>query len=251
MSLFNNYTKEGKGISKDPDNRLRIVVFFDIYFRKFWNLILINLLYLVACIPIITIGPATAGVTKILRNYAREEHAFILADFFETFKRNFWKALLVSIIDAVAAVLIYFDIVMYSSLEMGGAVTRTISLAVLMLSGTILLFMNYYIFTMMITFDLNFKQLMKNAFIFAWIGFWRNLLITLILAIITFFVLAYFSFIGTFLVIFLYFSTCGLIINFITYPLIKKHMIDGRDPKTGEKLEDNNIDKYEESENDD
>ena len=84
MGLFNSYTKEGKGIDKKPDNRLRIVVFFDIYIRKFWNLILLNILYLLFCIPIVTIGPATAAMTKILRNYAREEHAFIWSDSYRT-----------------------------------------------------------------------------------------------------------------------------------------------------------------------
>ena len=244
MSLFNDYTREGNGIDKGPDNRLRIIVFFDIFFRKFWNLIIINLLYIVSCIPIVTIGPATAGITKLLRNYSREEHAFIWADFIDTFKKNFLKAFLVSIIDLVFGALIIFDLFMYSSLTVGGTsispIFRTISLAVLMLSGTILLFMNYYIFTLMITFKLNFKQLLKNSFIFAWIGFWRNLLITIILAGLTLLILLYIDLIGPIILCLLYFSTAGLVINFITYPLIKKHMIDGRDAKTGEKLEDIN-----------
>ena len=88
MGLFNNYLKEGKGVSKEQ-NTPRLILFFQIYFRKFWNLISLNLLYIAFCIPIITIGPATAAMTKILRNYAREEHAFLWGDFLETFKKNF------------------------------------------------------------------------------------------------------------------------------------------------------------------
>ena len=81
MGLFNDYMREGKGVDKGPDFRPRFIIFFDIYLRKFWNLILLNLLYVVCCIPIVTIGPATAAMTKILRNYAREEHAFLWSDF--------------------------------------------------------------------------------------------------------------------------------------------------------------------------
>ena len=238
MSFFNNYEKEGKGISKDADSRLRIIVFFDILFRKFWNLILINLIYILFCLPIVTIGPATAGVTKLLRNYAREEHAFLWSDFIETFKQNFKKSVAVFFIDLVACILLLFDLYMYTALN-APSILRITALAALMLTGTILLFMNYYIFTMMVTFDLNFKQLIKNAFLFAWIGFWRNILITILIAAIVYFiVIAYFPTIGIFFVVFLLFSLCGLIINFITYPLIKKYMIDGYDPKTGEKLTD-------------
>ena len=144
MSFFNDYTKEGKGVSKAPDNRLRIIVFFDIFFRKFWNLILINLLYLVFCVPVVTIGPATAGITKLLRNYAREEHAFIWQDFIETFKSNFWKSLAVFAIDCVVAALLFFDFYMYTALEASSAMI-VIALAVLMLTTTIVIFMNYYI----------------------------------------------------------------------------------------------------------
>lgn len=237
MGLFSGNKSKEKDISKDFDKRLPVVIFFDIYFRKFWNLILINLLYIVFCIPIITIGPATAGVTKLLRNYAREEHAFIWSDFIETFKKNFWKALLIFLLDIIAIAIILFDLYMYIALN-ASPIIRTISLAVVMLSGTILLFMNYYIYTMLITFDLSFGQMLKNAFLFAWIGFWRNLLTTVFLALITTIVVLYFDTLGPIIVLFVYFSTCGLIINFITYPLIKKHMIDGRDPKTGEKLTD-------------
>ena len=103
MGLFNDYMREGKGVQKDQYTP-RFILFFQIYFRKFWNLILINLLFVVSCIPIVTIGPATAGVTKLLRNYAREEHAFIWGDFIETAKKNFKQAFLYATLDFVVTV---------------------------------------------------------------------------------------------------------------------------------------------------
>ena len=100
--------------------------------------------------------------------------------------------------------------------------------------------MNYYIFPMLITFRLTFKQLIKNAFIFAWIGFWRNILVTILIAGLTAIAVLYIYTLGIFYIALIYFSLCGLIINFATYPLIKKYMIDGYDPQTGEKLDDQN-----------
>jgi len=237
MSFFNDYMREGRGVSKGIDTRPRIIVFFDIFFRKFWKLVVINLMYIIFCIPLITIGPATAGITKILRNYAREEHAFVWADFWETFKQNFGQALAVFVLDIIAFILIFFDGYIYMMIA-GNPWLRIISLAVIMITATIILFMNYYIFPMMVTFKLTFKQLIKNAFIFAWVGFWRNLLITLILASYTIFAVIYFMSFGPIFVLLLYFSLSSLIINFGVYPLIKRHMIDGYDPNTGEKIED-------------
>lgn len=67
MGIFNDYMREGRGVDKGPDERPRFIVFFDILFRKFWSLIKVNLLFVLACIPVVTIGPAIAGMTKILR----------------------------------------------------------------------------------------------------------------------------------------------------------------------------------------
>lgn len=241
MGLFNDYMREGRGVEKDADKRPGIVRFFDIFFRKFWSLIKVNLLFIVACIPVVTIGPAIAGMTKILRNYAREEHAFIWADFWDTFKKNFLKSFLIGLLDLIVGALIFFDLYMYISLD-ASPMIRIAALALMFITATIFIFMNYYIYSMLITFKLNFRQLIKNSFIFAWIGFWRNLLITVIIAALTALALLYFATFGIFYVALLYFSLCGLIINFATYPLIKKHMIDGYDPETGERLEDENTD---------
>lgn len=236
MGIFNSYQKEGKGVDK-VDRRPRIIIFFDIYFRKFWNLILANLLYILFCLPIVTIGPATAGLTKILRNYAREEHAFLWGDFWETFKKNFWRALLVGVLDLLVGLIIYYDAWYFSNFTAPGIPT-IIALAVVMLSATIYIFMRYYIYVLLITFRLTLKQLFKNSFKFAWIGLFRNILTTIIVGVITFFVLSYItSPIVLIFVFLLYFTTCGLIINFIVYPLIKKYMIDNVDPLTGQRLE--------------
>lgn len=243
MSLLNNYTKEGKGIDKKPDNRPRFIVFFDIYLRKFWSLAILNFLYILFCIPIVTIGPATAAMTKILRNYAREEHAFILSDFWDTFKQNFKQGLAMGLIDIFAVVLIVFDFIMYMNMSGSSKMFTSVALAVLLLSVTVLLFMNYYVFLMMVTFKLTFKQLLKNAFIFAWAGFFRNILITILnFAIISLCLIMIIgssptAFLFILFILFSLFSTCGLITNFIVYPLVKKYMIDGFDPETGERLQ--------------
>lgn len=145
--------------------------------------------------------------------------------------------MLIGIIDIVAAAIIAFDLYMYTSLT-GSAMVRTVALALMFITATIFIFMNYYIFPMLITFRLTFKQLIKNAFIFAWVGFFRNLFVTVLIAALTLIAVLYFPTFGYVYVLLIYFSLCGFIINFATYPLIKKYMIDGYDSDTGERLEE-------------
>ena len=239
MGLFNDYMREGKGVQKDQYTP-RFILFFQIYFRKFWNLILINFLFILSCIPIVTIGPATAGVTKLLRNYAREEHAFIWGDFIETAKKNFKQAFIYATLDLVVTVFLVFDFLAVGNIK--SRVMSIMCMAAIFLALTVWTFMRYYVYNMMITFRLTFKQLIKNAFIFCWVGFFRNLFTTIVLAAlfigisllnIPYQLLVY----GT-----VFFSFCGFLVNFMIQPLIKKHMIDGFDPETGERLEE---EKYE------
>ncbi len=56
MGLFNSYTKPGKGVSKEDVQKSGISLYFDIFLRRFWKFISINLLYIIASIPAIIIS---------------------------------------------------------------------------------------------------------------------------------------------------------------------------------------------------
>lgn len=53
---FFDYTKPGKGISKDEPPKMGVALYFDILLRRFWKLISLNLLYLIASVPAIVIA---------------------------------------------------------------------------------------------------------------------------------------------------------------------------------------------------
>lgn len=56
MGVFNSYTKPGKGVSKEDVQKSGISLYFDIFLRRFWKFISINLLYVIASIPAIIIS---------------------------------------------------------------------------------------------------------------------------------------------------------------------------------------------------
>jgi len=84
---------------------------------------------------------------------------------------------------------------------------------------------------MIVTFELNLKQVYKNAFIFSIVGLWRNLLLTVIFAVIILglYVLMLLMpltlFLSIIFAILILFSFCMFLINFTVYPLIDKMMI--------------------------
>lgn len=233
MGMFSQYTKEGRGISKEQANAPAFIQFFRTYGTRFWSLICLNLLYLLFCLPIVTIGPATAGMTKVLRNWSRRDHAFVWGDFWETFKNNFKQAFIVGLINIFVWALLIYDLWFFWA---NGA--HVVYICLIALTAIIWLFMNYYIYTMLVTFRLTIRQLFKNAFIFAWVGVIRNIGITLILAAIVYLFTIFLQNPLVWIIYFCcFFATCGYVSTFITYPLIKRFMIDNVDPKTGERIE--------------
>ena len=108
-----NYAKPGKGVRKDEPKKKRFFLFFELYFRKFVKLVELNLLYLLFCIPVITIGPATAAMTKITRCYTLEKPVFLFSDFWDAFKENFKQGLAVGLIQLFFLVCIAVAFVFY------------------------------------------------------------------------------------------------------------------------------------------
>ena len=175
------------------------------------------------------LSPFVAGLTIVTRNYAREEHAFIFSDFKDCVKEN-WKAFLINGFVYYAVMFIIGFAVRYYSSMLGKSQVNFILMVVCISILVIFISAQYYVPVMIVTFDLNLKQIYTNSLMFAIIGLWRNLLLTAVFALIAYgFYLMQSTLltiiIGILIIIFLFFSFCMYLINFTVYPLIEKLMI--------------------------
>lgn len=170
-----DYNKPGPGVDKNAPQKKSFVVFFEIYFRKFWKLMVANLLYVLVSLPVVTAGLAHAGLTYITRNFSREKHAFT-SDFFDIIRRNWKQALPVGIINTIVGGCIAYAIWFYY--HASAQLTGQIFLAIILVIALVYIFMRYYIYMLMVTFRFSLKQLYKNSMIMA-ISCWKpNLIIT-------------------------------------------------------------------------
>lgn len=183
----------------------------------------IPLMSIFICLPLITVGPAQAGMTYILRNYSREEHAFIWGDFKEHALKNFKQSMIVGLINTVFTVLVILDIYFYLNFRTDNLLIVAAS-AFIIVAFVIFMMMSMYIYPMMVTFDLTIKQLYKNAFLFAIMKFFPNLLILVVIFVLLFFSF-YYPVIGYILFIFITMGLISFITNFYVYSKIDKYMI--------------------------
>lgn len=234
FGLF-NYEKEGPGIEKNAPKKKTFLVFFETFFRNFWKFISINIVYNLISIPVITNGFACVGITNVTRNIARDKHSFGLSDFFETIKKNWKQALGAGIINTLVVFVLVFDIWFFYN-QNSESMLFTVLLGITF--GLCLLFamMNFYIWTLMITFDFSLKQIYLNSFKFVVINLKNNFFCMLSLiavyalyvgvAVLFFKDLLYVLMIEALVYILTYPAFKFLLIQFFVFPSIKKHIID-------------------------
>jgi len=138
----------------------------------FLTAILANLLLI-----IFGAGPVSAGFSYVLRNYSRQEHAWILSDFFDHFKKNFLQGLIAFLIDIVAMVVIVGNIYFYSGDTPLSPTLKTIMITIFSVICIFYTMMHFYIYPMMVTFDLKLKHIYRNAFLMTMIKLPQNIVI--------------------------------------------------------------------------
>ncbi len=239
MSLFglNDYTKAGPGIAKNAPKKKPFFEFFELYFRKFWKLLELNLLTVLFCIPVVTIGPAIAGMTRVLRNYRLEKNAFIFHDFWKGFSGNLKQSIPIGLLDILFAVSAYAALQVYPAMYKNSGSIIYIILCVISISFALtLLMMNFYIFPMIVATDLSLANIIKNSFFLTCVGLKKNI-ITLLIAVFIVLLLGVMIVLHPLSAIIIPIwpiSFLGFLIMFNSYPLIQKYVIDPYYEERGE-----------------
>ena len=186
-----------------------------------------NVLYALTALIIFTWGLVNVGTSYQLRNIVKGEPLFIWHDFWHAVKRNWKQGLVFGILDVVFMALLAYD-VMFFYFNIGPFMFNVmfyLSLAIVL----IYFMMRFYVYIMIVTFDLPIRKLLKNALIFSILGFKRNILAVLGIAValmLNYYLMIVFLPLGVILPFIITFSTCAFMAAYAAYPKIKELMID-------------------------
>lgn len=179
----------------------------------------------------ITWGWQNIGSTYILRTMVRGEPVFMWSDYFYAIKRNLKQGFFMGLLDFIIIAVLTFDIFYFSgtSANFGEDLMYFCTVGI----SIIYIFMRFYIYLMLITFDLSIFKLLKNALIFVILGIKRNIVaaIGIILMVGINVLLAIFLVPAGIIVPLLLpavylLSFSAFICAYAAYPNIKKYMID-------------------------
>ncbi len=189
-----------------------------IYTPTLWTYVFMGLSLLV----LFTYGYVNVGVTHVLRSMVRREPISLWADFTGVIKRNKKQGLIMGALDAIIIGLLIYDIIFF-------ALNTSAMMYVNMLILALYMIMRFYIYILLITFDLSIWKIIKNSLIFTLLNFKRNIVALigiLLLAALTWTLFTLFIPVGVALGFTFLFSVSMYFGAYAAYPKIKEIMID-------------------------
>lgn len=130
------------------------------FLNKAADLVILNVLYLICCVPIVTIGAATTALYYVSLRMAKEEEGYVAKDFFRSFKENFKQSTIIWLILLCIGLVVGGEFILINRME-GSLVTVVqciVYIGVLLFSFEFL-----YVFPVLARFENTIKNTMKNA----------------------------------------------------------------------------------------
>jgi len=169
---INQRNKKGKNVMKifNLDSPLMQLL------NKVADLLWLNILTLICCLPIVTIGASFTALHYMSLKMVRNEDTYVTRGFFKSFKENFKQSTIIWLLMLLAILILAGDyyIMYYSGMEFHQAL-KIIILAV----AVLLVFTILYVFPVQARFENKVTRTIKNAFIMSILQFPKTILMVI------------------------------------------------------------------------
>ena len=215
--------KDRPDLERSAIRKRGFVGYMDMLWREFFELLKLNLLFVLSCVPIITIPAALTAMHRITSVMVRDENHFLWPDYWKAFRRDFWKSLGGgAAIAAVMALFVLSTVFYYNLMQVNKVFVLLAGFAACVVLLT--LCVSFYFFPMLAMVDLPLGALLKNsmALVFGNIGKTLLALLLFVLLIGLGVGLLPYSFIFAALIMF---SFVASITTYLTYPAIEARVM--------------------------
>ncbi|MDE7285400.1 MAG: YesL family protein [Lachnospiraceae bacterium] len=130
------------------------------FLNKFADLIYLNILTMICCIPIITIGASMTALNYVVLKMVRNEEGYITRAFFKSFKQNFKQATIIWIILLLLIGILVGDAFILNYTTVAFPSWFRIALTVV---AFIMVFTTIHVFPVLAKFDNSIKHTFKNS----------------------------------------------------------------------------------------
>ena len=136
---------------------------------KLCNACMLNVLWFVCSLPIVTMGAATTALYYACLKIVRDEDSHVAAQFFRSFRQNFRQATQIWLILLGCGLFLGLDgyILYHLRLTSGGTmgVIWTLALAVVIAAAVVLVIVLEHVFPLLASVENTIRAMLKNAFL--------------------------------------------------------------------------------------
>lgn len=177
------------------------------------NYFFLNMVWLLLCIPVVTIFASTTALFAVVRNWTlKKETTYFLTDFFYHFKTNFIKSTKIGLVWSFVGLVIglYF----YINFQ----ISSPVLFGILIVISIIYLFVSIYLFPILVHYDINIWNTLKFSLIYS-----ISQLVYTILVVLIIFVFLFLLYFQPFLVL-IFCSLSAHLVYFVIHKAFDKIM---------------------------
>lgn len=135
---------------------------------KIGDIVVLNIVFVICCIPVVTIGTAITSLYAVTMKMARGDEPSVVKAFFEAFRRNFKMGTICWIIMAAVGILFCLDFHVIGTFDVA---VKSIARILLGAGLVIYLMIFTWLFPYIARFENSLKAYFKNAFMLSVIHF--------------------------------------------------------------------------------
>lgn len=149
------------------------------FMQSLWDILKLNFMWIIFCIPIVTIGGSTIAAFSVLLRMSEDQEGNVIKDFWKAFKENWKQGILIGLLPPICFEAVFLDFQLYNAVEKGG-------LGILIVgcfSAYIFIFCLIYVFPLLARYDNTVINSIKNSFRIGMKFFGRTFLLLVIIAL--------------------------------------------------------------------
>lgn len=131
------------------------------------DMIILHVLWLLCCIPIITIGPATAAAHYVAMKLVRDEGRSVIGMFVHSFRKNFRQGIILGVIFTLVGLVLGTDFYLCMYVLEESSLFQFVMLAALGFLTILYLIVMMYLWAVLAFFENTTRQTVVNAFLLA------------------------------------------------------------------------------------
>lgn len=160
------------------------------------DLVILNLICLLCCLPVVTIGASVTALHYVTLRMTRDEEGYIIKDFFRAFKQNFRQSTILWLIFLVIGILFYLDMKIFSTVSFPKIIMAVVAVLFFFVCLTAM-----YTFPLLSRFSNTIMNTIRNAFLMSIIHLPKTILLVIIYLLPLFIVPLHGTLVGVYLLI--------------------------------------------------